>query len=229
MLNIFKDVSFCYQGVFAYDIVYTPVEMNLVPNQKVPWRTPWYNYGKNFVCIDVESDKLTKLVVFRDGKYKETIKYDEGKLNAYSNIIMDSDSVIDKNGNELDIGFKYQLYNYIRSLQGWYKTECEIRDRYKNCSETLRDSIIETVRNKDYDYSEYIDFLNINMRCDYGAYLHLVATSEGDPDLLGNAKFCVEVECPISLQEYFDWNETPVTERSALAKAYTKIKNFRVE
>ena len=183
MLNIFKDVSFCNQGVFGYDIVYTPIEMNLVPNQGVPWRTPWYNYGRNFVCIDVESDKLAKLVVFRDGKYKETIKYDDGKLNAYSDVIIDSDNVIDKNGN----------------------------------------------RNKDYDYSEYIDFVNINMRCDYGAYLHLVATSESDPDLLGNAKFCVEQECPISLQEYFDWNETPVTDRSALAKAYEKIKNFKVE
>ena len=227
MLDIFKDVRFCYEGVFGYDLVYTPIEMNLVPNQDVPWRTPWYNYGKNFVCIDVESEKLAKLVVFRDGKYKETIQYDEHKLSTYSDAIMDSDTVIDKYGNNLDIEFRYQLSDYINSRQEWYKTEREIQEEYSDCTETLKHKIIETIKSKDVDYQEYISYVTINMRCDYGAYLHLVATSDKDDDLLSNARFCIEHECPISLKEYFTWNDTPVTERSALAKAHEKIMKYK--
>ena len=227
MLDIFKDVRFCYEGVFGYDLVYTPIEMNLVPNQEVPWRTPWYNYGKNFVCIDVESEKLAKLVVFRDGKYKETIQYDEHKLSTYSDAIMDSDIVIDKYGNNLDIEFRYQLSDYINSRQEWYKTEREIQEEYSDCTETLKHRIIETVKSKDVDYQEYISYVTINMRCDYGAYLYLVATSDNDDDLLSNARFCIEHECPISLKEYFTWNDTPVTERSALAKAHEKIMKYK--
>lgn len=234
MLNIFKEVDWVYQSVFWYDLVYTPVEMNLIPNQEVPWRTPWYNYTKNFVCIDVESEKLAKLVVFRDGKYKETIKYDEGQLYSYSDIILDSDKVIDENGNKLNIQFRSQLYEYVNNRQEWLKTKHKIQEEYDSYGEVLVNKVIETVKSKDYNCELYLDFVGLDMHCDYGAYLHLVATSDKDrlleewgDELLKSALFCMENECPVSLQEYFTWNDTPVTERSALAKAYEKIMKIK--
>ena len=222
MLNIFKKIGFD-----GCDIVYTPIEMNLVPNQEVPWRTPWYNYTKDFVCIDIESEKLAKLVVFRDGKYKETIKYDERGLYSYSDIILDSDKVIDENGNELNIGFRYHLYEYVYNRQEWLKTKHKIQEEYNSYGEILVNKVIETVKSKDYNYAEYLNFVEIDMHCDYGAYLHLVATGNSDEELLENALFCIEYECPVSLQQYFTWNDTPVTERSALARAHEKIMKYK--
>ena len=106
---------------------------------EVPCKRPHYNYGKNFIILDLnrfpesdycEYDYILHIIV--DGKVKDTFVDSIGKINW-----MQNENVIDYNGELLNIKSSDDILAYIKAQRD-YKKECD--NLYSHWDELFKES-----------------------------------------------------------------------------------------
>ena len=125
----------CFPWVSLYqgEISYHGGDLKYYDNgDEVPYKQPHYNYGKNFVILDLnrypESDYCPYdyiLHVIEDGKVKETYTDEIGDINWSNN-----KSVVDYYGELLNIHSSEDILNYIKDQREYWTKREEIRSRW---------------------------------------------------------------------------------------------------
>lgn len=98
----------------------------------VPYKNFYYNYGKNFMILDINiipdsdyADYDFILHVIRDGKVKSTYKDKIGKEDFSLN-----NCVISKRGRYLNIKCEKDIYDYISDMRKYNKERDTIRSKW---------------------------------------------------------------------------------------------------
>lgn len=110
--------------IFAYDshtgdscFYYSGGSLNhYSAGDPVPWRSLWYNYGKNFSVVDVEPLSDNALIyVFRDGVFREVIDDDALFTDEYADAIYPGGLVLDRNGDLMKISSAVEADDFFWS------------------------------------------------------------------------------------------------------------------
>ena len=104
---------------------------NFKNGDKVPYKKPHYNYGKNFIILDMDRSMDKEYSTYKyiihviiDGKVQNTFTDKIGKINWSINT-----NVIDYIGNPLNIHSSQDILDYIEDYQLYFKNRDDI---YKN-------------------------------------------------------------------------------------------------
>lgn len=122
---------------------------------KVPYKTKWYNFTKNFVVVDnhpFEEEDYMIFHVIKDGKVFGTFKFND----ITNDILKDFDVFVDYWGERLTIRTKEDAEMYKEDLAFWQKERLVISSKshaiFQESMELWR-----SLRDIDKDSEEYIE------------------------------------------------------------------------
>ena len=203
---------------------------------EVPWRTRWYDYGECFTVVNVKGRDEVHIHVFEDGRYSGHVVVDSKSRNAVDirDFFVDN-SVYNEHGRKLYVGTRRDFEDYVIFKSGALALEKCVNREYERIlaglpeSEEVAKTSLLYLRNLAFNNSrvvaEVLEFTGIHdMLWDYGAYLHLAATTDISDELANSAQEYFD-DTGFVLKQYFDFAKVPLTERSVLAKADMKLRS----